>query len=94
MTAAQLAAAKEVEKKKQEDAAAAKALAAKKEVDEAGYDALINIRNTNREDDLVDATGMDEAIKLFQTLQLTGGDSTPVRHPAPRREPEEKRNSL
>lgn len=54
------------------------------QVDEKGYDAMINIRNTNRDDDLVDATGMDEAIKLLQSLQLAGGDSTPDKHPEKR----------
>lgn len=53
-------------------------------MDEKGYDALVNFRNTNREDDLVDATGMDEAIKLLQSLQLAGGDATPDKHPEKR----------
>ena len=75
MTAAQLAAAKEAAERAQEDKAAAARKAAKKEVDERAYDALVSVRNANRAEDTVDASGMDQALAALDAISLEGDGS-------------------
>jgi len=87
VTAAQLAAAAEVEKQQREQQAAAAKKAARKEVSEDAYDALVSSRNSNREEDTVEARGLDSALAAVQTLSLgTGTDASAAgdKHPEKR----------
>jgi hypothetical protein len=70
VTAAQLAASREAEAKAQEDKALGLKKAAKKEVDERSYDALVSVRNVNRADEGVDASGVDQAIAALEAIEL------------------------
>jgi Coiled-coil domain-containing protein 124 /Oxs1 len=87
VTAAQLAAAAEAEKEQRERQAAAAKKAARKEVSEDAYDALVSSRNSNREEDTVEARGLDSALAAVQTLSLgTGTDASGAgdKHPEKR----------
>ena len=86
MTAAQLAAAKEAAERAQEDKAAAARKAAKKEVDERAYDALVSVRNANRAEDTLDASGMDQALAALDSISLDDGSAASAgdKHPEKR----------
>jgi hypothetical protein len=56
-----------------EERAAAAKKAAKKELDERSYDALVSVRNVNRADEGVDASGVDQAIAALDAIALESG---------------------
>ena len=85
VTAAQLAAAKEAEQQQQEQSAAARKREGRKEMDEAAYARSLDIHtNTNRDDELVEASGMDDAIKALAALRTADGGAAAEKHPEKR----------
>ena len=85
VTAAQLAEAAEQERKRREDAAEKAKKAARKEVSEDAYDALVSSRNVNREAEAVDARNLDSALVAIQSLALSeGGAEGGDKHPEKR----------
>ena len=85
VTVAQLAAAKEAAERAAEDKAAEARRAAKKEVDTRAYDALVSQRNSNRGEESVDATGVDQAIAALDAIALeSGGADAGDKHPEKR----------
>ena len=75
VTVAQLAASAAAEVAAREAAAAAAAKAARKEVTGDAYEALVLSRNTNREEDSLDATGLDNALAALDRLELEEDDA-------------------
>ena len=75
VTMAQITAAKEAADKAAEDKAAEAKRAAKKEVDLRAYDALVSQRNSNRVEESVDASGVDQAIAALDALALEAGSA-------------------
>jgi hypothetical protein len=73
VTAAQLAAAREAEARALDERAAAAKKQAKKELDEQAYDALVSVRNVNRNEEGLDASGLDQAIAALDALEVDGG---------------------
>ena len=55
-------------------------------MDEASYDALVDVRNTNREEEAVEGRGLDEAVRALETLTTAGSDPASAdAHPERRR---------
>lgn len=86
VTVAQLAAAKEAAERAAEEKAADARRAAKKEVDLRSYDALVTQRNSNRIEESVDASGVDQAIAALDAIALEAGGSADAgdKHPEKR----------
>jgi len=85
VTMAQITAAKEAADKAAEDKAAEAKRAAKKEVDLRAYDALVSQRNSNRVEESVDASGVDQAIAALDAIALeAGGADAGDKHPEKR----------
>jgi pyruvate/2-oxoglutarate dehydrogenase complex dihydrolipoamide acyltransferase (E2) component len=62
-----------------------KQMALRREVDERAYGALVDTHvNTNREEDLVEARNLDEAIEALGSLGFGGEAATPDKHPEKR----------
>ena len=80
VTVAQLAAAAEAEKAARERAAEQMRKAARKEVTEDAYAGLVGGRNSNREVESVEASGLDDALAALQRLELEGegGEDGPM----------------
>jgi hypothetical protein len=56
-------------------------LAARREVSEDHYVALVDTQNTNRQEDVVEARGMEQAIDALSALNVNGTPGSGEKHP-------------
>jgi len=80
VTVAQLAAAAEAEAAARDAAVRSSKKAARKEVSEQAYDSLVSTRNTNRVEDVIEASGVDAALTALERLEVDDeepGSTTP-----------------
>jgi hypothetical protein len=56
-------------------------MAARREVSEDHYTALVDAQNMNRQDDVVEARGMEQAIDALSALNVNGTPGSGDKHP-------------
>lgn len=76
----QLLKTREQEDAERQEEAKARALAARREVDEAAYARVVEAENANRADDAVEASGVDAAIDALASLS-TAAEAPADKHP-------------
>ncbi|KAI8467484.1 MAG: hypothetical protein J3K34DRAFT_430510 [Monoraphidium minutum] len=79
-----LALTREEEAAARAEAAKQRSLESRREVDEASYSRLVETENANRQEDVVDARGVDAAIDALTNLSTGGAEPAGDKHPEKR----------